>query len=291
VHACVNWNRVRQESHPTMKSSSLFLTALSSLSLIVLAAACASPAPAPQKDSKNNNSTTGNKDNDKDNDKDDGKDKASNGPSNEKPPTDPGEDLEAKDFLDPPVVNTGFTGGAGQAFKVPMFTDMEGTLTWKAADPTMVDIVGITAPADYTEAKSKDPKVPAIQFAMLTTKKAGSTKVTVTNGTKTFDSDVVIKSYTAAQYTLGQTRYKTGEGTAARQPCAGCHEKPDGADHSPSWIALFDDDDVLGAIQTATYTKDDSKYQLNKGNHKWTLTEEEKAGIMAFLRGLSPKGY
>jgi hypothetical protein len=274
-----------------LRTPSLF-TALSALSVIVFAAACAAPTTAPQggsKDGKNTPNKNNGDDKDDDGKADTGKDK--NTPSDEKPPTDPGEDMESKDFLDPPVVNTGFTGGAGQTFKVPMFTDMTGTLTWTAVDPTMVDVVGIAAPAGYTEAKKEDDKVPALQFAMLTTKKAGNTKVKVTNGTKTFESEVVIKSYTAAQYTLGQTRYKTGEGTAARQPCAGCHEKPDGADHSPSWVALFDDADVLGAIQTATYTQDDSKYQLNKGNHKWTLTEEEKVGVMAFLRGLAPKGY
>lgn len=249
---------------------------------LFLAAACAAPPPATGSPSTSKSEKNKNDDADEEDD-----DTSTGETAGDKPATEPTDEFEMKDYLMPDIINTGFTGGA-EVFKVPLFTDLTGTLTWEVADPSLAEVTPIPPPAEYTEAKNADPKVPDIQFAMLTAKKAGSSKVTVSGGGKTAEADLLVKAYTSAAYAVGQARYKNA-GSDARQPCAGCHEKPDGADHSPSWLALFDDDDVLSAIQTGVYAVD--KYEVNKGNHKWNLTEEEKTGIMAYLRGLAPRGF
>ncbi len=252
---------------------------------VCVAAACAAPPPtgsSPGSSSSGKNKKTA------DETEDDGDDDGASSTGDDGPATEPTDDLEMKDFLMPDLINTGFTGGA-EVFKVPLFTDLTGTLTWEVADPSLADVTPVDPPEDYVAAKNAEPtKVPDIQFAMLTTKKAGSSKVLVKSAGKTAEAQLTVKTYTSAAYAVGQARYRTAA-DGARQPCAGCHEKPDGADHSPSWLALFDDDDVLSAIQTGVYASD--KYEVNGGNHKWTLTDEEKGGIMAYLRGLAPRGF
>lgn len=212
-------------------------------------------------------------------------------PSTSSPAPEPTDPAETSNFLDPPVVNTGFIAGGAQTFQVPLWTDIKGQLTWTVADPTIADIKPVDPPSDYLEAKKENPKLGDFFFAMLTTKKAGTTKISVSGGGKTAQSDLTVKEYTTAAYTAGQTRYKTGEGTAERRPCAGCHEKPDGVDHSPTWVSILNDDQVLSGVQTGSVTFGNQKFELNGGNHKWNLTEEEKTGIVTFLRALPPKTF
>jgi hypothetical protein len=251
---------------------------------LFLAAACAAPPPSTSSSPGSSKSEKNKNGQDDADDEDEGEPAA----GNNEPATEPTDELEMKDFLMPDLINTGFTGGT-EVFKVPLFTDLTGALTWEVADPSLAEVTPIQPPADYLDAKNAEPtKVPDIQFAMLTTKKAGASKVLVKGAGKTAEAQLTVKAYTSAAYAVGQTRYKTAA-DGARQPCAGCHEKPDGADHSPSWLALFDDDDVLSAIQTGVYAVD--KYEVNGGNHKWNLSEEEKGGIMAYLRGLAPRGF
>jgi len=248
--------------------------------------ACSAPA-APTDGASSSSSSSGGSSGKKGDTADKGdKPSASSSSGNTAPPApEPGEqDPELKDFVMPDKVNTGFTGGA-EVFKVPLWTDLEGTLTWAAADPSIVTVAPIAAPADY---KPEDG-ARKLSFAMITATKAGTTKVTVTGNGKSASADVTVKAYTTASYEVGKTRYKTGGTEDNRKPCAGCHEAAGGADHSPTWLAYYEDSDVLQAIQTAVYASD--KYEVNKGNHKWNLTEPEKDGIMAYLRGLPPKAF
>ena len=82
-----------------------------------------------------------------------------------------------------------------------------------------------------------------------------------------------------------------------RQPCAACHAKADGVDHSPLKMAGFDDPTILTVIQEATYPASATggsttsafapKGPLTKyPNHRWNLTDPEKDAILAHLRSL-----
>jgi hypothetical protein len=245
-------------------------------------AACSSSEATPSDDDPKDKPTQGDDDDDDDN----GTSSGGNASDTKDAPVDPDEaaaDEDFKDFLEPPIVNTGFID-ATKTFKVPLFTDFAGERKWTVADPSILSVEEVEAPSDYED----DPKHPLF-FAMITTKKAGKTKITLTAGSKKAETEVTVKAYTADQYATGMQRYKTGGTEANRKPCASCHEAAGGADHSPTWLSFYEDDDVLTAIQTAVYASD--KYEVNKGNHKWNLTEAEKPGIMAYLRGLQPRNF
>jgi hypothetical protein len=257
-------------------SSFLLLLALAGVACST-AAPTASPSSAASKNKDDTNNTSGN-------DTSTGADKVA-GAEDAKP----GQEEQFTDFLMPFAIHTGFTGGAEQ-FRVPLSTDLTGTLTWKVADPSIASVASSEAPPWYADFQKEVPDV-KLSFGMLTAKKAGTTKVTVSNGTKEFESEVSVTAYTSAQITAGKTRYKTGEGTANRQPCAGCHEAAKGPPHDPGWVAELSDDEVLHSVQVGSYDWEGKTHELNGGNHKWNLTEAEKKGILGYLRSLNPDDF
>jgi len=184
----------------------------------------------------------------------------------------------ATDYLFPDVAHTGFDGT--HVFKVPLSTNLTN-VTWKIDDPAIASITPVATPALYAEYGET--------WAMVTAKKAGTTKVTATGGGKTVSSMLVVQAYTAANLAAGDKRYNTPDNPTAaqRNACAGCHKLANGADHSPVVLAAYDDDDVLPAITTGVYQ---DGYQLMV-THTWNLTDAEKQGIMPYLRSLPPRGF
>ena len=44
-------------------------------------------------------------------------------------------------------------------------------------------------------------------------------------------------------------------------------------------------------MQVGSYEWNNKTYELNNGNHKWNLTDEEKKGILAYLRSIDPDNF
>ncbi len=197
-------------------------------------------------------------------------------------PTGPG----AEDYVWPYAVFGGYV--EGKTFKVPVSTNLSGSdVEWSVGDTSIASIAATTwVPAEL----ASDPdfqKYPE-QFAIVTSKKPGTTTVTATKGTTKVTVPITISAYTDADFTAGEARYKTGEPTEpTRIPCSSCHETPAGVDHSPTWTGALPDAEVLRGIQDSRY---DKNYVLKKGTHTWSLTDAETNGILAYLRGLNPKG-
>jgi hypothetical protein len=185
------------------------------------------------------------------------------------------------DYIFPERIHSGF--GGATIFRVPIATTLKGAdLAWMVADPAIATIAAAAAPND---SELYDEDLPS--WAILTTKKAGTTRVMASAGGKTSTADVIVTAYAPAQMAAGKARYTTA-GAADRVACASCHEKADGADHSPTRLAAYDDANVVSAITTAKYG---DGYPLGLKTHKWALTDAEKTGIMGYLRSLSPRGF
>jgi len=185
------------------------------------------------------------------------------------------------DYLFPDTAHTGFDGT--HVFKVPVSTNLTN-VTWKVEDPTIADIAGVATPADYAEYGET--------WAMVTAKKAGTTKLTGTSGAKTVTAMLIVTAYTAANVTAGDKRYNTPDNATAaqRNACAGCHKLANGVDHSPVAMSSYTDDEILSAITTGAYPGPDG-YKLMGVNHAWNLTDAEKPGIVPYLRTLPPRGF
>jgi hypothetical protein len=187
----------------------------------------------------------------------------------DKPPGDEPTGFE----LFPPEAYTGFDGT--HDFKVPVTSELTGTLTWSVSDPALATVTPLAmnqVPMDF--------QFPGVQWAMVTAKKAGTGKIQVTNGTKSATADLIVTAYTAADYTVGQTRYMAG--------CSTCHTGAGGVDHSPTILEFSSDADLITAITTGAYP---DGYKLRAPNHMFMLSDAEKKGIMPYIRAQPPKGF
>jgi hypothetical protein len=189
--------------------------------------------------------------------------------------------------LFPQVAHSGFNSAA--TFRV-MFATNERSPSWVVADPSIATI----APAPAPTIAGLDER--DLSFALVTTTKAGETTVSAISAGTTLTARLVVKDYTADQLAVGKARYETASTDPARPPCASCHAKEGGVDHSPLKMAGFDDPTILGVIENATYPASPTgqsttsayapKGPLKFTGHKWNLTDPEKDGILAHLRSL-----
>jgi hypothetical protein len=189
--------------------------------------------------------------------------------------------------LFPPVAHSGHNPQG--SFRV-LFATSAPNPQWSVGDSSIATIAPASAP------KGTEKGVRDLSYALATMTKAGETTVTVRSGETTLTSKLVVKAYSDADVAAGRARYETGGPEPNRQPCASCHAKPDGVDHSPLKMAGFDDGVILGVIQEATYPPSTTgravasdyapKGPLSLTTHKWNLTDQEKVGILAHLRSL-----
>lgn len=170
----------------------------------------------------------------------------------------------------PETLYSGF-GGTTQAYKVPVLgLNAPGAVTWTVEDPSMA-VVDSTSGSNVT----------------FKTLKAGTTKVTATSGGQSVSVDLVINEYTTADWTAGQQRYTNGA-DAKNPACNTCHNGAGGPDHTPTELDADPDDEIAVTFTTGV---DPEGRPVNDGNHKWTVTDAQKKGLMSYLRSLPPTGY
>lgn len=178
----------------------------------------------------------------------------------------------------PPEIFTGTDGM--HTFKAPIITvNSSGAVTWTIADPSVAQLM-----ADG-------------ENAMLVASKSGDTMVTATSGGKSSTAALHVVSYTAAQYADGEKRYMMGP-DADNPACKECHAPGKGPDHTSTELDADPDSQIQNTFLTGVDPedrpiKDNSEFaDLLKGKtHMWKVTESERVGLIAYLRGLPPMGY
>ena len=185
----------------------------------------------------------------------------------------------SEDYVFPDTVHSGFDGTS--TFKVPLSTNLTEAVTWEVEDPSILDVTTVGAPPEYADFGET--------WAMVTTKKAGSTKVTAVSGTRKASATVVVEAYDSTAVAAGAARYTTDDPAGGqRVACISCHGLANGVDHSPLQMAYYADDEILSAITTGMYP---DGYTLRGVNHAWDVTDAERAGIVPYLRSLVPRGF
>jgi hypothetical protein len=189
--------------------------------------------------------------------------------------------------LFPVVAHSGFNEHA--TFRV-LFSTSANNPRWTVGDTKIATVAPSGPPAGATTAMK------ALSYALGTMTSAGETTVIADADGTRLTARLVVTPYTDEDLAVGKARYETASTDPARPPCASCHAKAGGVDHSPLKMAGFDDATILGVIQDATYpasatgqrTTSDYAPQgpLTFAGHKWNLTEPEKRGIIAHLRSL-----
>lgn len=187
---------------------------------------------------------------------------------------------EPKNFqIFPPELYAGYDGTNTYSIPLQIFKN-EGPVTVTVDDMSLVSVVKMNG--DNTQITYK---------AM----KDGQTMVHATAGGKTVSAPLTIYKYTTEQNAAGKKRYTAGP-DKDNPACQECHGAGKGPDHTPSEIDADPDEDVINTYLTGKDPEGrpvgEEYTQLLKGyKHMWKITDEEKTGLVAYLRSLPPTGY
>lgn len=186
----------------------------------------------------------------------------------------------------PPKLYSGFDGT--NTYKAPVIAHgASGKVVWKISD----DSVATLAPSGTNG-----------ENLTITTKKAGSAVVTATAGGKTSTATLTVVSYTAAQHEAGAKRYMSMP-DEMNPPCVTCHGADRGSNrpnHTPTELDADTDAEIQNTFtmgidpegRRIVDMKEFSDLLTTKGyTHMWKVTDEEKLGLMAYLRSLEPSGF
>lgn len=178
---------------------------------------------------------------------------------------------------------TGFDGTNDYVAPIAFFGDTPPTVTF--GDPSVAELKG--KPLTITKAMLEtlpDELDGKLQLLLVRSKKAGQTTITAKSGTITQEATLKVTGYTDADVAVGQKRYEKGSPS-----CASCHANL--GVHSPTVLVDLSDETILGIAvdgksieKVSMETGDAETLKPNKGNHKWSVTAEERVGLMAYLR-------
>jgi mono/diheme cytochrome c family protein len=126
------------------------------------------------------------------------------------------------------------------------------------------------------------------KYFMVTPKKAGDITLVAKSQGRKVEAVLTVTAYLASEWTAGKTRYE-GSGTGGEPACTQCHAGSAGIDHSPAALASVDDQKVGTVITSGISTAGFPIKEASTG-HRWDVTAEERAALVAYLRGLEPRG-
>jgi hypothetical protein len=190
----------------------------------------------------------------------------------------------------------------------PMYSGYDGMRTFKlpAIVPGLTGVQWSSSDSSYVSLEN-DPTTGGVT---ITTKKAGSVKIIARSGSQSGSADLTINAYNSADCDAGEARYNNMKGidggslisalnanTPKDVSCHSCHGE--GAQflsvqHTPQQTAGWTDDDIANII-TKGFKPDGSVLvtmvppQIYQMFHKWQVTDQEKIGIVCYLRSLEPK--
>jgi hypothetical protein len=183
---------------------------------------------------------------------------------------------------------TAFSGYDGQhTFIVPVAVyDSGDDLKVTASDPSTVDIVT----KQLSKPVRSDGTTDNGKYFFVTVKKPGTVKLTAASQGKTAEATITVTQYDASRWTAGETRYKNGGGPG-QPPCTDCHVNGEAIDHSPAALATASDEKIAVVITQGISTSGFPIKINSEPGHTWKVTDEERDGLVTYLRSLEPKGF
>jgi hypothetical protein len=183
--------------------------------------------------------------------------------------------------------DTSYSGFDGMhAFKVPIAVyDAGDDLKVTATDPSAATI----APVKLAQPTKPDGTHDNGRYFMITVKKAGTITLVAESHGKKAQATITATSYPTERWTAGEARY-TNAGSNGDPPCTQCHAGSAGIDHSPASMASATDTALGTVITTGISTAGFPIKEMSKG-HRWEVSDEERDGLVTYLRGLEPRGF
>ena len=188
--------------------------------------------------------------------------------------------------------NKVFSGTDGShTFKVPLAVyDSDSDLVVTADDPSGITLAKTT----LKNPVSPDGVTDNGKYFMLTALKAGTYTLTATSKGRSTTATVTVTDYASNRWADGDARYNNGVTTmTADRACRNCHVQGLAIDHSPAALATATDQDIGTIITTGVKPGPNIiKIPNEPGTqHKWTVTDAERDGLVTYLRALDPRGF
>ena len=179
---------------------------------------------------------------------------------------------------------SGFDGT--HEFIVPVAVyDSGDDLRVTASDPSAAEIT----PKQLANPVRPDGTSDNGKYFFVKVKKAGTVTLTASSNGKTAESVITVAEYSTARWAAGETRYNNGSG--GEPACTECHVNGQAIDHSPAALATATDEKIAVVITTGISTSGFPIKINNEPGHKWTVTDEERDGLVTYLRSLEPRGF
>ena len=176
-------------------------------------------------------------------------------------------------------------------FKVPLAVyDSDADLVVTASDPSALTLGKTT----LKNPVNPDGITDNGKYFMVTASKAGTYTLTATSKGRSTTATVTVIDYAATRWGAGEARYNDGVTTmTADRACKNCHVQGLAIDHSPAALATATDQEV-GIIITTGVKPGPSVIKIPNEpgtQHKWTVTDTERDGLVTYLRALDPRGF
>jgi hypothetical protein len=189
--------------------------------------------------------------------------------------------------------------GDNHTYKLPAIVSGVSDVEWSCSDPEAV----------YLEPDTSTGGV------MITTRKAGSFKIIARAGALSGQADLHVTEFQPGDWAMGEARYNNNipfptimfdpdAGMPMGLPmiptdlsCGNCHGSGAMAldvEHTPQQTGGYSDDDLKNIFSNGMKPPG-AKFHtmfptfIYMMYHKWSATEDEKRGLVAYLRGLEPK--
>ena len=173
-------------------------------------------------------------------------------------------------------------------------------ITWSLSDPEIADLAIVP------------------NGVMITVQKPGTTTVIASAGTICGTSVLTVTEFDPTQWEIGSARYNTGEvltrppggppgapgvmssGEPVEAACTSCHGESatnglfQTVAHTPAQTGGFSDDQLFGIITEANlpegayFDEGIVSKEIWMSFHKWKMEGEQRQGIIAYLRSLTP---
>jgi hypothetical protein len=188
-----------------------------------------------------------------------------------------------------------YSANDGQhSFKLPAMVEGVGGIQWSASDPSVVDF----------EPNSNGSQV------MMTTRKAGIVTITARAGNLVGTARLTVTQAPPQLWEDGKDRYNNGivwerkpdgqrGGQNKQLACTNCHNKAaqgNGSgdiEHTPTQTAGYSDQDLVMIMTQGTKPPGIPNRVMAFDRwtklHRWQMTENEKNGLIVYLRSLTPE--
>jgi hypothetical protein len=194
----------------------------------------------------------------------------------------------------PDVAFSGFDGEHTFVVPIAVYDADKDDLKVTLADPSAATVAQVELEKPVNDDGIRDN---GTYFFITIKKPTPAITLSATSKGRTAEAKINVTTYDTNRWVTGDTRYRTGNTTANNPPCMQCHSGGASIDHSPATMASAPDNQIALIITSGikpgpSYISTNCSSCDKPGQaHRWTVTDQERDGLITYLRSLTPRGF